>query len=929
MTQIRVLAAGASRGAINQARGKLFEQAAAKLFRQLGYSISSHPSIVQAGLELDITGKTIVGNRPLIAECKCYSDPINAPKVQTFIGKFAPQYYSNPQTQGVFVALPRLAATAKGFLEQEISKTPFNIDVIDEERFVDLLIDAGEISGPPVAMENYPGTTGETSLLITPHGFFWLVLLIPAGMASPAAFSLVDAKGHPVADPKLFADVVACDPEIAQYRPWHPQVGVNDDSPSEDEDERAQVFEVRASEERFEYHFPSSPKFFVGRQEQVGSILRIAEKLRSHTPRPSALVVEGNSGSGKSSTILAACAALQEKGDLAISIDARSALGSTFVIDVTHHLLDRFFERHAGQSKLDSAMERLLNRKKVGIAGFSDAHKAMKDIADYLQTTNNVLVVFFDQFESTFFQKPALARIRQLFSLVLDERHAIMLGFAWKADLVASTEDFPFADKQIIEDNSEKIYLGRFQETETSQMLDDLAAELKARLPKDLRFTLAQFSQGYPWLLKKLCAHVIRQRESGVALKDMAAGMLNIEELFALDLQGLSSAEEESLRRIAAISPVYASQLGEEFDEKIVTSLMHRRLLVRVGPRYDVYWDIFRDYLTSGKLPPVIHFLPRIQSGPTIKAALAISRMGKAVPVDKLRGVVARGGSKSLYNMVRELRLSGLVSVENDKVNARFEPGKSDDETVANVIDLLHGQLAKNRLVDVLLKTLEERPEIPTDEVAQILQTECPYIEAGQQSWNTYARILGDWMDCAGLARFPRGAQALQKVPEGAVVRDPSRLIDRRSRGIITLTASSGSVNKVAECIARALGENKRIDWAGIPKSTVSKSLLALEDLKLLERDGEHFIFGQDSQVEFYIDAQQRPKIAKERLQSIASFQAFLDIIQKHNEKKPVSTIGAELRARLSANWSDGTSRDVAKYFLNWARFSGCDIGVY
>ncbi len=78
---------------------------------------------------------------------------------------------------------------------------------------------------------------------------------------------------------------------------------------------------------------------------------------------------------------------------------------------------------------------------------------------------------------------------------------------------------------------------------------------------------------------------------------------MNVEELFQEDLRGLLPEEEDALRRIAKAAPISVLELGEEFKHEIVQSLVNARLIVRIGNKYDIYWDIFRDYLNSGLVP--------------------------------------------------------------------------------------------------------------------------------------------------------------------------------------------------------------------------------------------------------------------------------------------------------------------------------------
>jgi hypothetical protein len=102
---------------------------------------------------------------------------------------------------------------------------------------------------------------------------------------------------------------------------------------------------------------------------------------------------------------------------------------------------------------------------------------------------------------------------------------------------------------------------------------------------------------------QRLCAHVKAQREQGTSQAEIATKVLNVEEIFQEDLSGLGSQEDDTLRAIAKNAPISVNSVGEEYDTNVVQSLVDRRLLVRIGPKYDLYWDIFRDYLNTGKVP--------------------------------------------------------------------------------------------------------------------------------------------------------------------------------------------------------------------------------------------------------------------------------------------------------------------------------------
>ena len=328
---------------------------------------------------------------------------------------------------------------------------------------------------------------------------------------------------------------------------------------------------------------------------------------------------EANSGWGKSSLVLTSVDCLEEMGHFAVAIDSRSASSAQFSMRVVNYVLSKFgdFGGLLPQSQNPTT-----------ITGFEGAVKALLDTGRALERHGKLLVIFLDQFENVFLLQDVLRRIRDLFLKVCDAQTSIVLGFSWKTDLVGLTNDFPYTLRDAITADSKRITLETFSEVETTALLAKLSQELKAPLLKVLEFLLSDFSQGYPWLLKKLCAHVKAQRQAGVPQSEIANGVLNVEQLFQEDLQGLTPQEEDTLRRIARSAPVSVAELGEEFRPEVVQSLVNARLIVRIGAKYDLYWDIFRDYLNTGRVPVQENYILRVQVGSIVKATRLLAESG-------------------------------------------------------------------------------------------------------------------------------------------------------------------------------------------------------------------------------------------------------------------------------------------------------------
>lgn len=70
-----------------------------------------------------------------------------------------------------------------------------------------------------------------------------------------------------------------------------------------------------------------------------------------------------------------------------------------------------------------------------------------------------------------------------------------------------------------------------------------------------MKHNIIASSQGYPWLLKKLCIHLYEKIETGLKQEELLENKLDIASLFHNDLNDLSPQEVKALRFIAQKRP--------------------------------------------------------------------------------------------------------------------------------------------------------------------------------------------------------------------------------------------------------------------------------------------------------------------------------------------------------------------------------------
>lgn len=919
MGRLKILASGKSPQARAQARGKLFEKLMAGVLRHYGYKIDRIPNVNYAGMEIDIEGRAIATGIPLYAECKCYETEVDSPKLQEFFGKYMARWRKDKRCQGLFIALPGVNSHAKGFYRENWEQDPeVTVCLYEEEKVLEAILGTDNVASPDVIslfITKDLGTPGDWLVLYTDKGLFWVQYVIPLGAGIPSRVVLFDAMGQPLSDRPTVDYLAQLHPELDDFD----KVVVGDHialRPLSAPQDLEEIVEVRGSSECFEYQFPASPEYFVGRQAVLEEFDSLVTKVINKETSSRGILFEANSGWGKSSVVLAGVARLKEMGHFAVAVDSRSASSSLFILRVVDYALRKFGDFGDLISEED---------KPKTISGFEGAVKAILDIGQVLERNGKLMFVFLDQFENIFFLRDVLKRIRDLFLKVCDSQTNVILGFSWKTDLIGLTDEFPYQLRDAIRGSSKRIILDTFSEVETNALLDRLADELHASLRKDLRFFLSEFSQGYPWLLKKLCAHVKAQRDAGVPQSDIAKSLLHVEELFLEDLRGLSAEEEEVLRRITKAAPISILELGEESKPELVQSLVNSRLVVRIGDKYDVYWDIFRDYLNSGRLPVQENYILRAHVRSVLNATKLLIEAGGALDVSRFQEQAGLS-EKSFYNVARDMGLLGLAKVDNGKVTLQIKLPAKDFEALLQ--GHLGDRLRRNRPIWRISEALEEKGTLTIDEVSELLEKACPYITATRQTWLTYARIFAGWMDAGDLAVLNKQDWVLTRYEPGTEIRERRLLLAKR-RGATTPQIQYSPVEEVVVRLVEALQKSSRVNWSGLRRSTIFKALATLEDLGFIGRRATSITVLPKAQ-EFVLAPEKRLTLFAEAALTIESFATFISILKTHKHAGlTIADLGIELRQKLAVDWKDGTAETNAKIMLNWARYAKLAPGVF
>ena len=917
MGKIKILADGKNERDKAQARGKLFEKMIGEVLRHYGYKINKTPSVNYAGMEIDIEGELIATGIPLCAECKYSEKQVDTPKLQAFIGKYITRWNKDKKCHGLFLAIPGINSHAKGFYNENWKNTPdYTVVLYEEEQVLEAILNTNNVVHPDCIMQQIiheVGKAGDWILLYTESGLFFIQYVIPPGSAIAEKVAIFNSQGKAITSEKTIDYITNLFPEIKN------SIVILDEYSKAQylqiEQEKEEIVEVKGSTTCFEYQFPASPEHFVGRKLVLDEVKSFLKDIINKNTSSRGLLFQGNSGWGKSSTVLASTGLLKKSEHFAVAIDSRSASSSQFILRVIDYTRKKF-DNFGGLISPDD------------ITGFDGALDYLLKIGKILEEKEKVLFIFLDQFENIFFQIHTLKNIRNLFLKLCDAQTNVVIGFSWKTDLIGSTIDFPYQIQNDLVSSSKRVDLEIFSEVETNAILDKLSAELHTSIRKDLRFLLSEFSQGYPWLLKKLCAHVKAQRESGKSQANIAESFLNIEELFKEDIRYLSAEQDEALHQIAKIAPISVSEIGDEFSHTIVQSLVDRRLIVRIGNKYDVYWDIFRDYLNTGRLPVQENYMLRKNIGTILSVTkLLVDENGK-LNINQIQEKLSLT-EKTFYNIARDMRLLGLARSEEGFFMLNIDLPIEEKEFEIALKAYLKERLQRNRLIWGLIEKLKLDEKISITKVAELLSSWCPYITASVKTWRTYARVFSDWMDRTDLAIYDSNKSMLVHYTPGEVIRERQFLrIKGRSRYKFICVQYS-PVEEALIRIANATKKNVSINWSGFTRSTKAKVLSTIEDLGLIRRESNR-IFVTRMLIYISENSEKRPALLGIQALKIESFVKFFELLKKYKTTgRSLFDLGKELKSILEIDWKDTTAHANAKIMLNWARHTNLAPGVF
>ena len=453
-----------------------------------------------------------------------------------------------------------------------------------------------------------------------------------------------------------------------------------------------------------------------------------------------------------------------------------------------------------------------------------------------------------------------------------------------------------------------EVGLRRFTSSEASNAIRIFQKELGEELRPDLRRQLTENSQGYPWLLKKLCIHVYDLVNSENSQSELVDKALDIGSLFDKDLQQLTSAENTCLQMIAENAPADWYEMLKFSGQDVLGGLQDKRLIIRSGDRLNLYWDIFREYVLTRTVPSIaLSYLP---SSPSIGAML---KVGRQLDSEESRSVVELSelcglSEKTIGNVIRDLNMFGIVAVDQSKIRLVSSMEAADQEKILQRLR----QVLKSHALTMRLSKRDPEEIITTLDIIQLLKQINPAAQHRERTWKTYAERMGRWLSVTGYLLQIKNGWRLED--QGKInIEDINKTRKTYKIGEIPIFMGETSPAKTIETLDY-LKNNQPLSVKEIKEKGFHNALMVLRGLRVVKPE-----LGKYSVVE---SAKFESKSSLEIIWAAACGEQTVKLVINYLKEHPTvdgKTVGEFVNQKFNRNWSTNSKKRVGNGLRQWA----------
>ncbi|MGI0135117.1 MAG: hypothetical protein ACREBW_09195, partial [Candidatus Micrarchaeaceae archaeon] len=311
-------------------------------------------------------------------------------------------------------------------------------------------------------------------LLVTDSGPFSLQVCAAEGGATPSAFFLMREDGQIISDTGFLHAVKRSLADLEELEPrarFEARSTIRKESPEG----------VIVGNDWADYRLPAPPQFFVGRRAMIERLFNAF----TGPANPGVVQLKSRSGVGKSSFTAFIAEGLRTTGVHVQLYDARNVKSVLDVWSVVQR-----FSGSATAPTDGTAIERQLQE---------------------LTRSPNRSVLMIDQFEYTFGNAELFEAYELIALAAVKLRPQINVLFARKNDLL-TTYDNSRISLERLNEVSESVVLEDFLPKEAVELIEQISKSSGKPVSAEVKAYVLEFAQGFPWLLKRTMAHVLKLR---------------------------------------------------------------------------------------------------------------------------------------------------------------------------------------------------------------------------------------------------------------------------------------------------------------------------------------------------------------------------------------------------------------------------------
>jgi hypothetical protein len=746
-SEIIVIPQKSTKGMESFEKGNCFEKLIRNVLELQKYEID--PNVHFTGLEVDLIATHKYDKKNLYVECKAKQ------KVKsTEIKNFGYNVFTKKPDYAYFIHTVELDKQASALRIDDFEKNESfkNVTFYGPSMLIELLKDSNKIKTIPY--ENLGDITQQ--FLIVSYIGDYIIYIGQSSLAYPTFYYIFDAQtGKSLEDVTKISSILSKIPEIQRLEFRF----IKDDNKQLEQRERIKddfeiVAEVQAGDDWFDYK-PAHYDYFVGRENLKSDTFKFFRRVRAKDTTKRAFYLKGNSGWGKSSLVNAIKGTCERnyysQRFFTIAFDCRSAITENFVAKAFQKSISKTFDKNFITDKhLDKSKIKFTSNYSLLDSEF------LREYLSYLESSDKLLIIIFDQFEDVFRKTDIFKYFYKFLSDVSEAQSNIVVGFSWKSEFYIQPDIPSYGWFQQAKEQSLEFIVPEFGVKETNGILKQLEKSVNEYssfpLNSDIKNRLIENSQGFPWLIKKLCIHIFEQIKNGQSIDDLIDDNLNIKSLFKSDLSNIIQKEQKALELIAN-----KASKGDLFDEndigeyklsKEIKSLIDKRLIIRSGFNYNVYWDIFRDYLVSGKVPLIRRgYIFKQGAQPCLNVFLSFKKARKQSFKELHDNQDVRMGEGTLGNILIELRNFELVKkVSGKDLYSVPDKLKINEATFKKVIrEKVLEFSTYNKLTELKSKNIE------ISQISIILQEIFKNVSHKEKTWRTYSNYFANWLKFLGI----------------------------------------------------------------------------------------------------------------------------------------------------------------------------------